>query len=97
MKAASKRDNDPLYWGDELEYMLLEIDDAGSSAVLDVTNHRVITDLNTKDLGLCQANDVEYHPEYGRFMVEATPDKPYLGYMSIDYVEYNMEKRGGRF
>ena len=93
MKAASKRDNDPLYWGDELEYMLLEIDDAGSSAVLDVTNHRVITDLNTKDLGLCQANDVEYHPEYGRFMVEATPDKPYLGYMSDNYVEYNMEKR----
>ncbi|CCF55783.1 hypothetical protein KAFR_0A03480 [Kazachstania africana CBS 2517] len=91
-KNTSKRDNDPLLWGDELEYMLLDIDDLKHSARLDVLHDVIITELNTIDTEVCQANDVEFHPEYGRFMIEATPKLPYTGYVK-DYVEFNMKMR----
>ena len=93
MHAAAKRDRDPLYWRDELEYMLVEIDDAQAITTLDVTDDRIITELNTDDYQLCRDNDVEIHPEYGRFMVEATPSGPYHGLPNGSFVEQNMVAR----
>lgn len=91
-KAASKRDKDALYWGDEVEYMMIEYDDTKRNAMLDVDHDFILHSLNTDDLATCDANDVHFHPEYGRFMLEATPNKPYAGYVG-DYVETNMHKR----
>ncbi|QLG74774.1 hypothetical protein HG535_0H01000 [Zygotorulaspora mrakii] len=91
-KAASKRDNDTLFWGDEIEYMMIEYDDSEKNAMLDVNDDCILKILNTDDLPVCNANDVHFHPEYGRFMLEATPLKPYEGYAG-NYVEYNMNKR----
>lgn len=93
MKVAAKRDNDPLYWGDELEYMMLEIDDSNSNTMVDVVNDKIITDLNTEDYQLCKDNNVEIHPEYGRFMIEATPGEPYHGLPNDHFVEDNMVER----
>lgn len=91
-KAASKRDGDPLYWGDEIEYMMIEFDDFGKNAMLDVTHDEVLTALNTDDYSLCVAHNVHFHPEYGRFMLEATPHAPFRGYPG-KYVEFNMQQR----
>ncbi|CAB4254579.1 similar to Saccharomyces cerevisiae YJL101C GSH1 Gamma glutamylcysteine synthetase catalyzes the first step in glutathione (GSH) biosynthesis [Maudiozyma barnettii] len=93
MKATASRDHDPLYWGDELEYMLMEIDDTNCNTMLDVVDDKIITDLNTDDYQLCKDNNVEIHPEYGRFMVEATPGGPYHGLANGHFVESNMVER----
>ena len=93
MKIASARDHDPLYWGDEVEYMLMEIDDLNSNTMLNVIDDKIITDLNTEDYQLCKDNNVEIHPEYGRFMVEATPSGPYHGLSNGHFVEDNMIER----
>ncbi|CAR28347.1 hypothetical protein ZYGR_0R00820 [Zygosaccharomyces rouxii] len=92
--AASSRDGDPLAWGDELEYMMVEYDsqDGSGNAMLDVKRDEILTSLNTEYLPLCTAHNVHFHPEYGRYMLEATPHRPYYGY-SGEYVEFNMCQR----
>lgn len=91
-QAASKRDNDPLYWGDEVEYTMVDFDDKRHNAMLDVTHDEVLTVLNTESAAICAAHNVHFHPEYGRFMLEATPDAPFKGYPG-EYIEYNMQQR----
>ncbi|KAM3163355.1 Gamma-ECS [Lachancea thermotolerans] len=91
-QAANGRKNDPLLWGDEIEYMMCKIDDAGRNAVLAVDDDDVLCALNTEDVGVCQAHNTSFHPEYGRYMIEATPARPYSGFMS-NYVEENMRER----
>ncbi|CAL9731706.1 glutamate--cysteine ligase [Monosporozyma unispora] len=93
-KAAGKRDNDPLYWGDELEYMMIELDSTEQNAMVDVIHDKVLTDLNTTENFLCQENDIEFHPEYGRYMLEATPESPYHGLkFTQEFIEDNMKRR----
>lgn len=91
-KSAWDRENDPLLWGDEVEYMMVELDELNQNAMLDVVHDRILDELNEQDLELCKVNDLKFHPEYGRFMLEATPQNAYPGYVD-DYVEYNMKQR----
>lgn len=92
-KFTSRRRDDPLLWGDELEYMMLEIDCKNKNITLDVAHDSIITELNTNMHDFCHDNDLEYHPEYGRYMLEATPSKPYNGLKNFEYVEENMKRR----
>ncbi|CCE64594.1 hypothetical protein TPHA_0I00880 [Tetrapisispora phaffii CBS 4417] len=107
-KNAGERDHDELYWGDEIEYMLIEFNEWSKQAKLDIVHDNLLTVLNTDtatDLNgvsdeninyyrLCLDNDVNFHPEYGRFMLEATPLNPYLNLNgNYNYVEYNMKVR----
>lgn len=95
----ASRENDHFYWGDEVEYMLVDIDPAQKTARLAIDKDSVLDDLNDPEKphisGKALDNNVSFHPEYGRFMIEATPLRPYDG-QSLDdylYVEQNMEKR----
>lgn len=90
--AAGSREGDPLAWGDEIEYMMVEFNPESKNAVLDVGRDEILTSLNTEHLSLCTAHNVHFHPEYGRFMLEATPHRPYCGYNG-EYVEFNMLQR----
>lgn len=90
--AASGREGDSLAWGDELEYMMLEYDNSVENVMLDVERDGILSTLNTEELPYCTARNVHFHPEYGRYMLEATPYKPYYGY-SGEYVEFNMCQR----
>lgn len=93
-KNAQDRDGDVLYWGDELEYMLLQFNGGEKSSKLDVSHDEILEFLNVgEDLAKCNDQNIHFHPEYGRFMLEATPSKPYLAYEGDDYVEYNMKSR----
>ncbi|KAK6460636.1 glutamate--cysteine ligase [Scheffersomyces coipomensis] len=91
------RTNDTFLWGDEVEYMLVTIDDEKKWARLTIDKDHILDDLNDPQKSLHKSvdNNVLFHPEYGRFMIEATPAKPYNGNSLADYVyvEENMIKR----
>lgn len=71
--------------------MVVDFDDKERNSMLDVCHDKILTELNMEDSSLCEANDVSFHPEYGRYMLEATPASPYLNYVG-SYVEVNMQK-----
>ncbi|CCH62574.1 hypothetical protein TBLA_0H02900 [Henningerozyma blattae CBS 6284] len=86
-------DNYQLYWGDEVEYMLLQFNESKNNCVLDLLHDNLLTEFNENEgLKLCNSNNVHFHPEYGRFMLESTPAKPYKDFMG-SYIEKNMIKR----
>lgn len=91
------RNNDTFLWGDEVEYMLVDIDQRAKTARLSIDHDYILDDLNDphKSLAKSTDNNVLFHPEYGRFMLEATPARPYDGTCIQDYVyvEENMKKR----
>lgn len=91
-KAANGRKGDALLWGDEIEYMTCAFDSNERNVKLAIDDDDVLGVLNTEDAGMCQAHDSSFHPEYGRFMIEATPARPYKGF-ACEYVEENMNTR----
>ncbi|CUM63931.1 uncharacterized protein PRCAT00001519001 [Priceomyces carsonii] len=96
-KQHKSRDNDLFYWGDEVEYMLVKINEIEKRACLSIDCDYILYDLNAEEKSLHKAteNNISFHPEYGRYMIEATPAKPYDGNSLDDYlyVEQNMMKR----
>lgn len=92
-----KRENDVFLWGDEVEYMLVDVNQDDHTARLSIDKDYIINDLNDPDklLPVADAKNVSYHPEYGRFMIESTPARPYDGNSLLDYlyVEKNMKDR----
>ncbi|CCH42120.1 Glutamate-cysteine ligase [Wickerhamomyces ciferrii] len=96
--AASKRQDDPFLWGDELEYILVQFNNNTHRAKINIDKDYILEDLNKPghcEYDLALRNNTNFHPEYGRFMIEATPIKPYNGESLNDYlfVEENMTKR----
>ncbi|CAN3364929.1 glutamate--cysteine ligase [Diutina catenulata] len=91
------REHDHYWWGDEVEYMLIDVDDEDKTAKLAIDKDYVLTDLSEggKSAAIAAAKNVSFHPEYGRYMLEATPAKPYDGDCVADYVyvEKNMVDR----
>lgn len=92
------RDNDKYYWGDEIEYMLVNFNDKTHQVSLSIDKDHIIDDLNDPSNSQSQiAKDlnVSFHPEYGRYMIEATPLRPFDGDQFNDYiiVEENMINR----
>ncbi|GME98905.1 unnamed protein product [[Candida] boidinii] len=77
--------------------MLVKFDDKEKTAKLSIDKDYILEDLGEegKSYSSAKDNDVLFHPEYGRFMIEATPLKPYNGEQLSDYiyVEKNMSKR----
>lgn len=73
MKQSDKVTNKPFLWGDELEYILL---DNGSNKIT-VNNDDILIKVNTVLNAECEQKNLVYHPEYGSYMIEATPCFPY--------------------
>ncbi|CAK9435531.1 uncharacterized protein LODBEIA_P02580 [Lodderomyces beijingensis] len=96
-KQHHRRNHDEFLWGDEVEYMLVDLDDQHQTAKLAIDKDYILHDLNdeAKALPKAQAENVSFHPEYGRYMLEGTPLRPYNGNKLDDYVyvEENMAKR----
>lgn len=89
------RRNDVLKWGDELEYHLIEIPDKSVGPPrLALIAPEVIEILETQDKELEFDIQSAWHPEFGSWMVEATPGEPYGGsVMDLLCVERNMAMR----
>ncbi|GMM27495.1 glutamate--cysteine ligase [Martiniozyma asiatica (nom. inval.)] len=96
-KCAQFRENDIFYWGDEIEYMMVYLDSKNKETRLAIEEDGALTRLSEDGESYEKAvsNKVLFHPEYGRFMLEATPLDPYNGNSLSDYlsVEDNMTKR----
>ncbi|KAK7206933.1 glutamate-cysteine ligase-domain-containing protein [Myxozyma melibiosi] len=93
-----------LLWGDEVEYMVVSYDDEKKNALLSLRQAQILHDLEENEIKQRKIEDAEgvepnqriptFHPEYGRYMLEATPGYPYTAsFDDLLNVERNMERR----
>ena len=92
------RQDDALLWGDELEYMVVVLDHEHKTARLSLRQGEILECLNR-----CCSTELDdirpderptFHPEYGRFMLESTPGKPFgVSVAELLRVEPDMELR----
>ncbi|KAF7321268.1 Glutamate-cysteine ligase catalytic subunit [Mycena kentingensis (nom. inval.)] len=93
------RHGDELLWGDEVEYMVVAMDDTQKTAKLSLRQTEILEKLSSivNDISSECADSVSvptFHPEYGRYMLEATPGSPYTGSIpDLLSVEGNMRYR----
>ncbi|XP_021359710.1 glutamate--cysteine ligase catalytic subunit-like isoform X2 [Mizuhopecten yessoensis] len=85
---------DVLYWGDEVEYMLVKFDDEKKTARLRLDADRVLAILQQQEKETPHDHPSTWRPEYASYMVEGTPGKPYGGlFAHFNVVEANMKLR----
>uniref|UniRef100_A0A665X8M7 Glutamate--cysteine ligase n=1 Tax=Echeneis naucrates TaxID=173247 RepID=A0A665X8M7_ECHNA len=88
------RQKDVLKWGDEVEYMLVELDDVDEKVRLSLNSGDVLETLQEQGEKINPNHPTLWRPEYGNYMIEGTPGQPYGGTMSeFNTVEGNMGKR----
>lgn len=91
-------EGDELLWGDEIEYGVFAIDHQNKKIRLSLRAKQIMDTLNQKEAEHSQlVEGCNWVPEYGAWMVEATPDRPYTGYTNdLLRVERNMRLRRKR-
>lgn len=90
-------ENDRLFYGDEIEYSLLKVDEANKTVKLSLRGPEAMESLRKSEQVIHAFRGCTWHQEYGSWMLEGTPDLPYGGYtMSLASVEQNMRLRRGR-
>ncbi|PWY80405.1 glutamate-cysteine ligase Gcs1 [Aspergillus sclerotioniger CBS 115572] len=104
---AKGKERNALLWGDEVEYLVVAVDDETKKARLSLAQAEILKSL-AKDEALWkegnssksqnQGHEGEepphFHPEFGRFMLEATPGKPWgIDFKDLLKVESNMKWR----
>jgi glutamate--cysteine ligase catalytic subunit len=81
----------PFKWGDEVEHQVFHQDSAsgpGRTARVSLRSPEILAELQA--LGLIESN---WMPEYGRWMLESTPGKPYNGLDGVKLVESQLALR----
>ncbi|KAJ9630102.1 glutamate--cysteine ligase [Knufia peltigerae] len=107
-RKAKSKERDALLWGDEIEYLVVAMDDEHQKVRLSLCQADVLEAL-AKDQELARHDtmvpDIQegniksgtlptFHPEFGRFMLEATPGKPWgIGFKDLLDVESDMRNR----
>jgi glutamate--cysteine ligase catalytic subunit len=91
-RRTKNRANDRLFWGDEIEYIIAHVDHEKKVVQVDLRAHDVLEDLMTEEKENTDPPAL-WRPEYGRYMIEGTPGKPYSGLKDICLVEDNMKLR----
>lgn len=89
---------DELLWGDEIEYGIFVLDEQNKKVRLSLRAKEIMDNLNKNEASLSyESEGCNWVPEYGAWMIEATPRRPYNGY-SVDLlrVERNMRLRRKR-
>ncbi|RMD44176.1 hypothetical protein DV735_g999, partial [Chaetothyriales sp. CBS 134920] len=95
---AKGKERDALLWGDEIEYLVVAIDDEHKKVRLSLCQADVLDALaerrqDTVDAGSARPSPT-FHPEFGRFMLEATPGKPWgIDFKDLLDVEPDMRLR----
>ncbi|KAI8672458.1 Glutamate--cysteine ligase [Fusarium sp. Ph1] len=107
---AKGKERDALLWGDEVEYLVVTYSEDNQKVLLSLRQAEILealaADKELKKEGGCvpDLQDVEtkkksrtipvFHPEFGRFMLEATPGKPWgIGFKELLDVEPDMKLR----
>ncbi|XP_017870758.1 PREDICTED: glutamate--cysteine ligase [Drosophila arizonae] len=88
------RQGDILKWGDEVEYIIVKFDDEQKVARVSLKAKDLLAKLNEKELADPNGVKSLWRPEYGAYMIEGTPGKPFGGLMAhFNLVEANMRYR----
>ncbi|GJQ86461.1 hypothetical protein Trydic_g10368 [Trypoxylus dichotomus] len=88
------RQGDVLKWGDEVEYVIIKFDSEKKQAKLSLRAKDILDELNEKERQDPAGVKSLWRPEYGAYMIEGTPGKPYGGLMAhFNIVEANMKYR----
>ncbi|RAH60559.1 glutamate-cysteine ligase Gcs1 [Aspergillus piperis CBS 112811] len=104
---AKGKERNALLWGDEVEYLVVAVDDESKKARLSLAQADILKSLAEDEASwkegtslLSQNKEHEgeepphFHPEFGRFMLEATPGKPWgIDFKDLLKVESNMKWR----
>ncbi|XP_068628616.1 glutamate--cysteine ligase [Battus philenor] len=93
-KKLQDRTGDVLKWGDEVEYIIVKFDDENSRATVSLIADKLLPKLQEKEHADPQNVKSLWRPEYGAYMIEGTPGKPYGGLLAhFNIVEANMQYR----
>lgn len=93
-KRLRDRQGDVLKWGDEVEYIIVKFDDEKKQAKVSLRAQEILVALNEKEQADPTSVKSLWRPEYGAYMIEGTPGKPYGGLMAhFNIVEANMKYR----
>lgn len=93
-KRLRDRQGDVLKWGDEVEYIIVKFDDVKKQAKVSLCAKDILAQLNEKEHADPEGVKSLWRPEYGAYMIEGTPGKPYGGLMAhFNIVEANMRYR----
>ncbi|EKG20550.1 Glutamate-cysteine ligase catalytic subunit [Macrophomina phaseolina MS6] len=108
-RRAKGKERDAMLWGDEIEYLVVAYDDANRKVKLSLRQADILAALAADEKllkeggGVPDMQQVEtkkgdtapvFHPEFGRFMLETTPGKPWgIGFKDLLDVEPNMKRR----
>lgn len=89
---------DELLWGDEIEYGVFILDEQNKKIRLSLRAKEIMDNLNEKEgTHMHRTEGCNWVPEYGAWMVEATPMRPYTGFTTdLLRVERNMRLRRKR-
>ena len=69
-----------LHWGEEIEYSLYFFDEARKRVLLACDASKIIAGFNEANQSSTGPNAFTLLPEYGNWMIEAVPAKPYGNY-----------------
>lgn len=79
------RERRDLHWGEELEYTLFQFDEKNRKVQLTNSAFDLIEEFNEmQDSDHSKVKEIDLHPEFGNWMVEAVPSKPYGAYEDLD-------------
>ena len=107
-KRAKSKERDALRWGDEIEYLVVAFEEDRRKVKLSLRQADILAALADDEALSRQGGCVPdlqavkssgnaipvFHPEFGRFMLEATPGKPWgIGFKDLLDVEPNMKLR----
>jgi glutamate--cysteine ligase catalytic subunit len=70
------RQRDVLLWGDEIEYMLLEFDPISETVKVSLRAQELLKELKGRDDINSGRLNMNWAPEYARYMIEGTPVGP---------------------
>ena len=77
-----------------MEYILVKFDDENKTAQVSLRALDILSALNEKELADPDGVKSLWRPEYGAYMIEGTPGKPYGGLLAhFNVVEANMRYR----
>ncbi|KAK0638767.1 glutamate-cysteine ligase-domain-containing protein [Cercophora newfieldiana] len=105
---AKGKERDAMLWGDEVEYLVVTYSEEEPKVLLSLRQADILTalandtDLSAKGGCVPELQHIHrngeplpvFHPEFGRFMLEATPGKPWgIEFKELLNVEPNMKLR----
>ncbi|KXJ90948.1 glutamate-cysteine ligase [Microdochium bolleyi] len=107
---AKHKERDALLWGDEIEYLVVTYSESEPKVLLSLRQADILAalaedeELSNKGGCVPALQDIQapkktkplpvFHPEFGRFMLEATPGKPWgIGFRELLDVEADMKMR----